>query len=208
MIQASDGSITHFIEDLKAGDKAAAAPLWQRYFPRLMGLAQKKLRGARRSADADEEDAVISAFDSFCDGAAKGRFPNLRDRDDLWRLLLVITVRKVWDQLKRGQAAERGGSRVWLEADLRVGDEDGLLDQVVGREPSPEFAMMLAEGFEGLLSQLDHELRRVALLKLEGDTDQEIAAKLGFCRRTVSFKLALIRRIWREAERNERDRAG
>ena len=43
---------------------------------------------------ADEEDVALSAFDSFCRGAEQGRFPQLDGRDDLWHLLVVITVRK------------------------------------------------------------------------------------------------------------------
>lgn len=204
----SAGSITHWIAELKAGDQAAAEPLWRRYVPRLIGLVQEKLGASRRNADADEEDVVLSAFRSFCAGAVNGRFTRLRDRDDLWRLLLVITVRKVCDRLKHNRAQRRGGGRVLLETDLTAGDDDGLLDQVIGREPSPEFALILAEEFERLLLRLDGPLRHVALWKLEGNTDQEIADKLGCCRRTVTFKLALIRRIWKERSVHEPDRAG
>ena len=46
---------------------------------------------------ADEEDVALSAFDSFCRGAQRGRFPQLDDRDNLWRLLVVITSRKAVD---------------------------------------------------------------------------------------------------------------
>ena len=42
----------------------------------------------------DEEDIAISAFRSFCDRAGKGQFPDLADRDHLWRVLFAITVRK------------------------------------------------------------------------------------------------------------------
>jgi DNA-directed RNA polymerase specialized sigma24 family protein len=198
-MQASVGSITHYIQDLKSGDKGAAEPIWERYFPRLVGLAHQKLCSARRSADGDAEDVVLSAFGSFCDGAVNGRFPKLRDRDDLWRLLIVITVRKAWNHHNHGLARRRGSGRVLLEADLSACDDDFVLDQIVGREPSPDVAAMLAEGAEKLVSLLDDRLRRIAVLKLEGSTDQEIAATLGCCRRTVSFKLALIRRIWKEA---------
>src|SRR4028119_1989180 len=89
------GSITHRIDALRAGDPAAAQLLWERYFDRLVRLARTRLRATgRSSAEADEEDAVLSAFDSFCAGAVRGRFPQLTDRDDLWRLLVVITPPK------------------------------------------------------------------------------------------------------------------
>src|SRR3982751_1385339 len=90
---SSEGSITHCIARLKAGDRAAAQPLWEGYCHRLVGLARVRLRAAPRRA-ADEEDVALSAFDSFCRRAERGQFPRLADRDDLWQLLVVITVRK------------------------------------------------------------------------------------------------------------------
>src|SRR5262249_37281756 len=62
---ASEGSVSHWIGQLKAGDHAAAQELWNNYFHRLVGLARKKLEGAPRRA-ADEEDVALSAFTSFC----------------------------------------------------------------------------------------------------------------------------------------------
>ena len=94
-----EGSVTYWLSELKAGASTAAQPLWERYFDPLVRLARTKLRAAHRSgADADEEDAALSAFDNFCRGVAQGRFPQLADRDDLWRLLVTITTRKVVDQ--------------------------------------------------------------------------------------------------------------
>src|SRR5262245_43324907 len=60
----SAGSVTHWLGLLRAGDHAAAQPLWERYFSRLVGLARAKLQGLPRRA-ADEEDVALSAFDSF-----------------------------------------------------------------------------------------------------------------------------------------------
>jgi hypothetical protein len=89
---ASEGSVTHWLGQLCAGDQAAAQPLWERYFQRLVDQARARLRATPRRV-ADEEDVALSVFDSFCRGAERGRFPQLSDRDDLWRLLVVITGR-------------------------------------------------------------------------------------------------------------------
>jgi hypothetical protein len=76
---------------MKGGDLAAAQGLWERYFARMVDLARTRLRASRgRDAGSDEEDAALSAFDSLCAGLARGKFPQLADRDDLWRLLVVI----------------------------------------------------------------------------------------------------------------------
>ena len=91
------GSITRWLNQLQAGDRAGVQKLWEAYFPRLVALARTRLgKVARRAAD-DEEDVALSAFDSFCRGAEHGRFPHLCDRDNLWPLLVVITARKVID---------------------------------------------------------------------------------------------------------------
>src|SRR6266550_8034471 len=103
------GSVTAWINLLKGGDAAAIQRLWEAYFPRLVGMARKKLREAPRRA-ADEEDVALSAFDSFCDGVARGRFPQLTDRDDLWHVLVTITARKAVQLLRREQRQKRGGA--------------------------------------------------------------------------------------------------
>jgi hypothetical protein len=108
MSTTGEGSVTRWLGDLKSGGDAAAKHVWGRYSDRLVRLARRKLQ-ARAGAAEDEEDAALSAFDSFCRGAAQGRYPRLDDRDDLWRLLVVITVRKAHDLAERENAQKRGG---------------------------------------------------------------------------------------------------
>src|SRR5262245_29028069 len=93
----SPQSVTRWLDSLKRGDAEAAAALWQRYFDRLVRLARARLGpGPRRVAD--EEDVALSAFRCLCDGAARGRFPDLADRNDLWRLLAALALHKAIDQ--------------------------------------------------------------------------------------------------------------
>jgi RNA polymerase sigma factor (sigma-70 family) len=197
---SSEGSVTRWVTALKDGDAAAAQPLWERYHRRLVGLAREKLRTARRRA-ADEEDVVQSAFHSFFQGVAKGRFPQLDDRDNLWRLLVVITARKALDQLSHEHAKRRGGGMLQGESRIShgaaVSDDAAAIEQVVGDEPTPEFAAQVAEEYQRLLDLLeDDTLRRVAVWKMEGLTTDEIAEALDCSRRTVARKLETIRIIW------------
>jgi DNA-directed RNA polymerase specialized sigma24 family protein len=204
MATQDDGSITRWIGDLKAGGDSAAQHLWERYFHRLVHLARARLRAARRAgAVADEEDAALSAFDSFCRGAASGKFPQVADRDDLWRLLVVITVRKVLGQLKRQGARKRGGGRLVGESALIGGDaaEGGGLDLIAGDEPSPELAAQVVDEYRRLRSGLRTEvLRQVLDLRLEGYTRKEIAQRLGCAERAVKRKLDVIREAWLQGE--------
>src|SRR5580704_13752091 len=103
--------VVPYLRGLKDGDPAAIERLWGDYFKRLVGLARTFLpKNARRAAD--EEDVALSAFHSLCKGAADGRFSKLDDRDDLWKLLVVITLRKARRAVRRGQSQKRGGGRV------------------------------------------------------------------------------------------------
>jgi DNA-directed RNA polymerase specialized sigma24 family protein len=197
------GSISQWLGELKAGEAAAVQPLWERYFEKLVRLARKRLHASRRSgagADEDEEDAALSAFDSFCAGAARGRFPRLSDREDLWRLLVVITARKATAQIERRGRQKRGGGRIAVSPKSPGGDDSAGflgLDQIAGDEPTPEFAAMVAEEYARLLAQLgDDGLRQVALWRMEGYTNDEIADRLGCARRTVARRLDLIRKLW------------
>src|SRR5262245_10485603 len=199
-----DESVSQWIGRLRDGDPAAAQNLWERYFQRLVGLARKKLEGLPRRS-ADEEDVALSAFDSFCRGAGHGRFPQLGDRDNLWRLLVTITARKAYQLVLREGRQKRGAGAVLDEGAL-AGLADGesgevVLEQLLDREPTPEFAAQLAEEYERLLARLpDAELRSAAQWKLEGYTNEEISAKLGCALRSVERKLKVIRSLWDHAE--------
>jgi len=191
--------VTRWVTALKGGDAAAAQPLWERYHRRLVALARRKLRAARRRA-ADEEDVVQSAFHSFFRGVARGRFPQLDDRDNLWRLLVVITARKALDQLAHERTKRQGGGTLQGESRISpVGPDrdEAAIEQVVGDEPTPEFAAQVAEEYRRLLELLgDDTLRRVAVWKMEGLTTDEIAGRLDCSQRTVARKLEAIRVIW------------
>ncbi len=190
------GSVTHWLHRLGDGDAAAAQPLWERYFDQLVRHARQRLRNVPRRA-ADEEDVALSAFDSFCKGAAAKRFPMLTDRDSLWHLLFVIADRKAVDLTRRERCQKRGGGRVVNDA-IPPGASDRPIDQLVGREPTPEFAAQVAEEFRCLLDGLDDgELRQIAICKMEGYTNAEIAAKLGCAEPTVERRLRLIRKTWK-----------
>jgi DNA-directed RNA polymerase specialized sigma24 family protein len=204
--QDEDGSITRDLGALieSGGSEAAVQSLWERYYLRLVSLARTRLQAAPRQV-ADEEDVALSAFDSFCRGAATGRFPKLGSRHDLWRLLVTITSRKVADQIERERAGKRDHRRVRDEASLARrapgGDPaaraDGVLARVVGREPSPEFAAAMAEQFQSLIDRLrDRTLREVALLKMEGYQNEDIARRMNCSLRSIERKLGLIRKTW------------
>jgi RNA polymerase sigma factor (sigma-70 family) len=198
---SSTGSVTNWISQLRAGNHDAAQELWQRYHKRLLALARKRLHGARKRA-ADESDVVQSAFDSFFRAAEQGRFPRLADRNDLWRLLVVITARKAIDLIQRENQLKNGGGKLAGESALLLGfgeDAEAGIEQVVGQEPTPAFAAEVAEECQRLLDRLpDEQLRTIAVWKMEGYSNGEIGRRLDCAVATVERRLKVIRKLWDE----------
>ena len=190
-----DGDITRWLQQLKQGNRSAAQDLWQRYFARLVRLARDRLRRSVRRA-ADEEDVALSAFESFCRRAEQGCFPQLDDSDDLWQVLVTITVRKAADLANHERRQKRGGGAVVAASELGDGE---TFAEMISREPDPALAAELAENCRRLLDALgEGVLRTVALAKMEGETNKAIAARLGVAEITIERKLAGCREILKE----------
>jgi len=185
-------SITRCIDMLKRGDHAGAEALWDSYIHRLLALARSRLGGMPRRV-ADEEDVALSAFDSFCRRAEGGQFARLTDRDDLWQLLVLITERKAIDLMRREGRQSRGEGRV-----VALSEAEGQgAGEIADPGPTPEFAAQVVDEFRELLRRLgDDSLVSVALAKMEGYTNRQIADRLGCIEQTVERKLRSIRRIW------------
>jgi RNA polymerase sigma factor (sigma-70 family) len=193
----STQSISLWITHLKEGNEEAAQRLWERYATQLVELARRRLQGAPKRV-ADEEDIAASVFHSLCRGAAAGRLQNVKNRDDLWWLLLTVTRQKVVDYVRRETALKRGGGRVRIESGVDA-DSNGsrAFNKLISSEPTPEFMVMLQEQHDRLLSLLrDDHLRSVAVSRIEGFTVSEIARRLGVSTRSIERKLALIRGVW------------
>jgi DNA-directed RNA polymerase specialized sigma24 family protein len=184
-----DGSITRWISGLRRGEDEAAEKLWREYFARMVAVAGRRLAGAGRRAD--DEDAALSAFKSFCVGAREGKFPQLRDRDNLWPLLLALTSHKCVDEIRRGTRRKRGGGATAVTEELEF---------ITAREPSTEMIAELGERLELLLDRLDRTgdpaLRRIAIARLEGEGTGEIAVRLECSRKTIERKLRVIEQVW------------
>jgi DNA-directed RNA polymerase specialized sigma24 family protein len=194
----SPGSVTDYLRQLQAGDRAAAQKLWERYFQRLVDLARRKLLAVPRRA-VDEEDVALDAFDSFCRAVEAGRYPDLQDRNGLWQVLLSLTINKAIDVIHHAEREKRSWRRTVLLSEMAAAEPGSSVvafaDMLRSGEPDPAFAVALADRVEWLLGRLeDEQLRRIALLKLEGHANPEIARRLGCALSTVERRLRLIRR--------------
>ena len=183
--------VSHWIELVKDGDSVAANRIWKIYFDRLVRAVRQRLYGQNRAV-SDEEDIVLSVFESFYAAVETDRFPNLADRDDLWRLLLAMSARKIIDKRRHDQRQRRGGGVPILSLDDTADGSE--IVEAIGHEPSAEMVLTMQESVERLFSHLGvGQLRELAVAKLEGYSNAEIASRLECSERTIERRLHLIR---------------
>lgn len=180
----ASGSITVLYQQWRLGNTDSLNQLMARFWPRLLALANSTLRG-RVQRMADAEDALQSAMISFWERIDGGGFDNAMDRNDLWNVLGLITVRKAIKLQERERTQKRGGGKVVsgtpLEESPQPNGNDGL-------------DLVCAE----LLEMLGDELQPYALLRLTGYKNREIAEQFGCTERKVERKLQLIRAVWEQ----------
>jgi len=162
-------SVTFWISNLKEGGREQAAlELWNRYMTQLLKLARRKLGAAPRTS-ADEEDVAVKAFAALLEGVRDDRFSQLRDRSDLWQILIILIEHKAIDQRRAENALKRGGAK----------SPEQLPLQTPGPEPTPEDAVVLLEEYHARLSELPDEIeRQIAIKRLQGYDNREIANDL------------------------------
>ena len=193
-------SITEWFHALRENDQEATERLWDRLFDDLLAVAKRKLGDAPRRF-ADEEDVVVSVFDTLFRGAAEGRFADLADRQELWRLMVTITAQKAVDQVRHQCRQKRGGGEVRGDSVFSQARDDGVagFDQFLDSQPTAPFLAILEDEHRRLLELLrDETVRDVARLRLGGYTNAEVSDQLGMSLRSVERKLRLIRDTWIE----------
>jgi RNA polymerase sigma factor (sigma-70 family) len=198
----SDHSITLLIQKLQSDDRAeferAAAQIWTRYSARLLGLARQRLSPRVRRRE-DEHDVLQSMYKSFCLRQRQGQF-DLDDRNDLWKVLVTITENKAKNLASKNTRQRRDVRREQAAAGAGGDSNDGgdALPRVAAPEPTPQQAAVLVDEFQRRLESLSEPLRQIALSKMSGCSNEEIADSLGCVVRTIERKLEMIRKRWTE----------
>jgi DNA-directed RNA polymerase specialized sigma24 family protein len=119
-------------------------------------------------------------------------------------MLVHLTACKAVDHHRAENRQKRAGGRVVRETDMIAAgaeneDTGSPLDRVIGTEPTPEFAAMVAEEYVRRRDELgDQTLRRIAELKLACHSNDEIRQQLGCSLRAVTLRLELIRKKWQQ----------
>lgn len=196
--ESNPGSVSHWLAN-PSSNLCQEGPdlLWKRFGLRLVKTARKQLKNIQdRTYDA--EDLAQSAFRELHRGIHLGNFAALANRKQLWKLLVTISLNKSRNVRRDSSRKKRKGSTLSPAAmHLHLGR---LLDDP---KQSPEWVAMVADQCEFLLSRLDlsdpsGNLRRIALMRLDGASKNQIAIALGFTRRTVVARIDWIQSIWQQ----------
>ena len=189
-------TVTQWIEGLREGRESAAAKLWDHFLERLTKLVCNRLKTVSQAV-SDEEDVVLDACDACFRALRENRYPNIANRNDLWKLLAVIAERKAIDQIRRSKKGIDG-----IRADVsfkKISVNSSIVDgtQLLPcTEPTPEFAAVFAENLKRQIGQLDELHAQVALLKLQGFTSREIGKQIGRSIPSVERYMKFIRTAW------------
>jgi DNA-directed RNA polymerase specialized sigma24 family protein len=121
-----------------------------------------------------------------------------------------MTSRRSIDQIQHARRQKRGAGLIRGDSGiLAAGNDDSAIigfDQLAGDQPTPEYIAMMAEETACYLSRLDDEnLQQIAIWKLEGYSNQDIAEMLSLNVRTVERRLQSIRQRWSSLLEDEKE---
>lgn len=192
------GSVTECLQRVKEGESFAQMQLFDRYQSSLLALANNRTRKGSVSGE-DAESVVVSAFYDFLVGAQKGKFRKLADRQDLWQVLLMLLKRRAVSEHRSATAKKRTPQASLDDPHSHLAFRQ-VEETVDYQQLTPVEICQFEEEFRLRLQELtDSKLREVALAKLSGFSNQEIADNLECSLRSVERKLALIRRKWMDS---------
>jgi RNA polymerase sigma-70 factor (ECF subfamily) len=177
------------IQRLRAGSDTAAREVFDRYVERLLLLSKRRI-GQRLNSRVDPEDVVQSVFRTFFTRMKKDQF-DISAEDDLFKLLVRITVHKTLRQIAHHKAAKRDPGQELGQGD----DAHEMLMQAAGGEPSPETVVTFMDQLEHFLGQLPAQDRQILELRIQGHSTEEIAQQIGSYDRKVRRVLERIRAV-------------
>jgi DNA-directed RNA polymerase specialized sigma24 family protein len=177
------------VHRIACGDEPAVAMLWRAYFPALLRVLGMWFGKAPRPV-VSEEDLAVNVMDTFCRRVQQGSLLHITTRGELWCILYVAAKREFLRHRRRTLRLKNGGGRSALSPDL---------DNLAARPSAAALSLEAAEEAERLVELLAlPELKSIARLLLAGQTTYKIANLLGLPRRTVSRRIAMIRRHWQK----------
>jgi RNA polymerase sigma-70 factor (ECF subfamily) len=177
------------IERCRKGDQTAARQLFDAYVERLLPLARRRI-SQRLASRVDPEDVIQSVFRTFFARLKDDQF-SIHDQNDLFRLLVRITVHKALRQVAHHKAAKRDPNQEVAQS----ADSQEQLLQLLTSEPTPDEAVLFLDHLEGFMNLLPTDDRRILELRMQGYSTDEIAKQLSSYDRKVRRVLERIRDV-------------
>lgn len=170
-----------WFQRLAQGESEAVAEFWETFGEPLRRVAQRQISSSLAQR-VDPEDIVQSACRTFFRRAGQGEF-DCRHHDDLWRLMLTITLNKARMQARHHARARRNiNAQRPLDAEPMVNRYENAIEEI-------DFSDFLNNIFE----RLDEENSDILQRLLEGQTQEQIAVERGCSERTVRRMKSRIR---------------
>jgi RNA polymerase sigma factor (sigma-70 family) len=166
---APDPSFDELIRRVGVGDEQAAARLVRDFEPVIRRVLRARLRDTRARREFDSMDICQSVLANFFVRVAAGQY-DLKEPDDLIKLLLTMTRNKVAEKMRRQHRQRRDSRRT-------VGGVDELT--LAGQDPSPSSVVAGKELLEEVRQRLSEQERQLVELRSQGLSWEEVAATLG-----------------------------
>ena len=164
-----DPSFDELIRQVGNGDEQAAAQLVRDFEPVVRRVVRARLRDARARCEFDSMDICQSVLAIFFVRVAAGEY-DLKEPDDLIKLLLTMTRNKLAEKMRRQHRLRRDSRRT-------VGGVEELA--LAGRDPTPSSVIAGKELLEQARQRLSEEERQLVELRGQGLSWEEVAASLG-----------------------------
>lgn len=156
-------------------------------------------------ARADGEDVVQSVFRTFFQRDSEGKF-RVDHSDELWKLLVTITLRKARSIWRKNTAAQRSvGREVSLDSNNALA--------LFAKDPTVVEALVLADEIDTALNGLGADNAQALELRMGGYTLSEAAELMGITRQSFyrllePIKARLIERDFAIGDDSESRSAG
>jgi RNA polymerase sigma factor (sigma-70 family) len=197
-------SLSACLPKLLAGDDKTFDLAFQQFFERICLVVKQQFQN-NKFRHADEEDIALSVFNALHQAIQNKKYEQLEDTRQLFNLLKTIAKNKAIGLLRAEESLKRGAGR--LRGDSVFAKPDELVgngwDMVQGAEPAPDYIAALNDSWQNALGQLTADLQRIALLKIQGYENLEIAQELGISLSTVERRVAILKtklQYWNQAQ--------
>lgn len=182
----NDQGFAGIMDRIRQGDAEAAEELLRQYEPLVRRQVRMRMSDTRLTRLYDSVDYSQSVFASFFFRAVDGQF-EIREPQDLLRLLVTMTKNKIADSARRQLSDKRDGAR--SDVDSQV------FHAVPGTDSTPSQLVSFRELLEQARQSMTADECAIAELRRDGLSWDEVAQRLGGTAqsRRMQFSLALER---------------